>query len=134
MSSFEIEIKQDFLVEALMNLEEVQRLFEGVSASSNFKAGVEKMFYVAHNLKGGSLSVGFGEIAEFTNLLETLIIKIKTSKVELSADIVNVLLRSNSRLIEMIKQLQTNFAAKFDNNDYMSDLQSCYVSISSRAS
>lgn len=127
MTSFDLEIKQEFLVEALMNLEEVQALFNKLELSADSKTMLEKMFFVAHNLKGGSLSVGFNEIAEITNMLETLILKIKNDEIQLSPEIITTLLRSNERLVEMLHALQSNFEAHFDNKDFLSDIQSCYV-------
>ena len=127
MGSFELEIKQEFLVEALMNVEEVQALFAKHESTGNSSAILEKMFFVAHNLKGGSLSVGFNEIAELTNNLETLILKVKNDEIKLSPKIISTVLRSNLRLVEMLQTLQANFSASFDNKDFMSDIQSCYV-------
>ena len=127
MTSFELEIKQEFLIEALMNLSEVQALFAKLEQSADSKVILDKMFFVAHNLKGGSLSVGFNEIAEFTNPLETLILKIKNEEVALSKQVLVTLLRSNERLVEMLRALQSNFDARFDNQNYLSEIQNCYV-------
>ena len=130
MTSFELEVKQEFLVEALMNLSQVQALFDNFDSSADSKAWLDKMFFVAHNLKGGSLSVGFNEIAGITNHLETLILKIKNDEIQLSPQILKTIMRSNDRLVEMLHVLQNDFGAHFDNQKYLTEIQSCYVKTS----
>lgn len=130
MTDFELEVKQEFLVEALMNLSEVQALFDKLDEASSNKAWLEKMFFVAHNLKGGSLSVGFAEIALITNQLETLIMKIKNDEIRLSPQILSTIMRTNDRLVEMLHVLQKDFEAHFDNQNFLTEIQSCYVKTS----
>lgn len=130
MTSFELEVKQEFLVEALMNLSEVQALFDNLDKSSDSKAWLEKMYFVAHNLKGGSLSVGFNEVAGITNLLEALVLKLKNNEVQLSPQVLTTIMRSNDRLVEMLHMLQKDFEAHFDNQKYLTDIQSCSVKTS----
>ena len=127
MTSFELEVKQEFLIEALMNLSEVRVLFEKLGPATDSKAWLDKMFFVAHNLKGGSLSVGFDEIAGITNQLETLILKLKNDEIQVSPKILSTIVRSNERLVEMLQVLQKDFKAHFDNQKYVSDIQSCYM-------
>lgn len=130
MTSFELEVKQEFLVEALTNLSEVQALFDKLDQASSNKAWLEKMFFVAHNLKGGSLSVGFDEIAVITNQLEALILKIKNDEIGLSPVILSTIMRTNERLVEMLRVLQKDFEAHFDNQNFLTEIQSCYVKTS----
>lgn len=127
MTSFELEVKQEFLVEALTNLSEVQALFEKLDPAADTKAWLEKMFFVAHNLKGGSLSVGFDEVAGITNQLETLVLKIKNDEIKLSPEVLSTIMRSNDRLVEMLHILQKDFEAHFDNQKYLTEIQSCFV-------
>lgn len=127
MTSFELEVKQEFLVEALTNLSEVRALSEKLGPATDSKVWLEKMFFVAHNLKGGSLSVGFDEVAGMTNQLETLILKIRNGEIQLSPQILSTIVRSNERLDEMLHVLQKDFKAHFDNHKYVSDIQNCYV-------
>lgn len=130
MTSFELEVKQEFLVEALTNLSEVQALFDKLDQASSRKAWLEKMFFVAHNLKGGSLSVGFSEIALITNQLEALILKIKNDEIELLPAVLSTIMRTNARLVEMLRMLQKDFKAQFDNQKFLTEIQSCYVKTS----
>ncbi|MCB0363180.1 MAG: Hpt domain-containing protein [Bdellovibrionales bacterium] len=73
MDDFENEIKIDFINEALINLEEAEGSFMELETSAEPKPLLEKIFRLAHNLKGGSRAVGFGDVAEFTHQLENLV-------------------------------------------------------------
>jgi two-component system, chemotaxis family, sensor kinase CheA len=100
VDEFELEIKKEFINEALMNLEEVEGSFMELESSADPKPLLDKIFRLAHNLKGGSRAVGFGGVAEFTHQLESLVLKIQKGEVGLSSQIVTLLLRSNDRLVE----------------------------------
>ena len=123
MEDFEAEIKKDFLNEALMNLEEVESSFMELESASDTKPLLDKIFRLAHNLKGGSRAVGFGEVAEFTHQLESLVLKLQKGEIALSSDIVTILLRSNDRLVEMLTALKADLSATSDNSDLLSDIQ-----------
>ncbi|MES2803615.1 MAG: chemotaxis protein CheA [Bdellovibrionota bacterium] len=123
MDDFELEIKKEFLNEALMNLEEVEGSFMELESASDTKPLLDKIFRLAHNLKGGSRAVGFGDVAEFTHELESLVLKIQKGEIGLSSEVITTLLHSNDRLVEMLSELKVNLTATFDNSDIIADLQ-----------
>lgn len=123
MDDFEIELKKDFLNEALMNLEEVESCFMELESSSETKPLLDKIFRLAHNLKGGSRAVGFPDVAAFTHELESLVLKIQKSEIELSTVVTTLLLRSNDRLVEMLVQLKDDLSATFDNAELITEIQ-----------
>lgn len=122
MDDFDLEIKREFINEALMNLEETEGSFMELENSSDPKTLLDKIFRLAHNLKGGSRAVGFGDIAEFTHELENLVQKIRRDEIQLNPQIVTTLLRSNDRLVEMLSELKGNMEAKFNNADLIADI------------
>ena len=75
MDDLELELKRDFTDEALMNLEEAESAFMELEGSTEPRELLEKIFRLAHNLKGGSRAVGFGDVAEFTHELENLVLR-----------------------------------------------------------
>lgn len=123
MDDFELEIKKEFLGEAIMNLEEVEGSFMELESASDPKPLLDKIFRLAHNLKGGSRAVGFSDVAEFTHELENLVLKIQKGEIPLSSEIITTLLQSNDRLVEMMSELKGNLAATFDNSDLILELQ-----------
>lgn len=122
MDEFDLEIKREFINEALMNLEETEGSFMELESSADPKTLLDKIFRLAHNLKGGSRAVGFGDIAEFTHELENLVQKIRRDEILLNPQIVTTLLRSNDRLVEMLSELKGNMEAKFNNADLIADI------------
>ena len=123
MDDFELEIKTEFLNEALMNLEEVEGSFMELESASDTKPLLDKIFRLAHNLKGGSRAVGFGEVAEFTHQLESLVLKIQKGEVSLTRNIITTLLKSNDRLVEMLTGLKADMAATFDTSDLLQEIK-----------
>jgi two-component system chemotaxis sensor kinase CheA len=123
LDDFELEIKKDFLSEALMNLEEVEGCFMELESSAETKPLLDKIFRLAHNLKGGSRAVGFPDVAAFTHELESYVLKIQKGEIALSTPVTTLLLRSNDRLVEMLVKLKDDVAATFDNTELINEIQ-----------
>lgn len=123
MDDLELELKKDFIDEALLNLEEAENAFMELEGSPNPIPLLEQIFRLAHNLKGGSRAVGFGDVAEFTHELENLVLKIQKSEVNLTSEMVTTLLKSNDRLVEMLTQLKSDMNAQFQNGDLIAELK-----------
>lgn len=122
MDDFELELKNDFINEALLNLEEAESAFMDLESSEDRKPLLELIFRLAHNLKGGSRAVGFAEVAEFTHHLENLVLKIQKEEVPFSRQLVTTLLLSNDRLVEMLSSLKADLSAHFDNQDLIAEI------------
>lgn len=123
MDDFELELKKEFIGEALMNLEEAEQAFMELETSSNPSELLNKIFRLAHNLKGGSRAVGFGDVAEFTHQLENLVLKLKEGVIALSAANVTTLLKSNDRLAQMLSALKEDLEARCNNDDLIAEIQ-----------
>lgn len=64
---------------------------------------INAIFRAAHSIKGGSGTFGFTNISDFTHVMETLLDEMRDGRRQVSADAVNVLLRSVDVLREMLK-------------------------------
>lgn len=124
VDDFDREIKTEFINEALGGLEESEGAFLELESTSDTGPLLDRIFRLAHNLKGGSRAVGFSDVAEFTHQLENLVLKIQKGGVQLTSDVVSTLLRSNDRLIEMLSGLRDNMDARFQNGDLISEIES----------
>lgn len=122
MDDFECEIKNEFISEALLNLEESESSFMELEGASDPKPLLDKIFRLAHNLKGGSRAVGFGDVAEFTHQLENLVLKIQQGEVQLTSDVVTTLLKANDRLVEMLTGLKKDLTLSFNNADLLNEI------------
>lgn len=114
MDEFEIEIKKDFLNEAKDLLDSTEQSFLQLERDPDNKSLVEAIFRFAHNLKGSSRAVGFGQIAELTHVAENLVLGLKEGRIPVTSQIVSILLDFNDKAREMIEGLQEDMDATFE--------------------
>ncbi|MGH8150757.1 MAG: Hpt domain-containing protein, partial [Steroidobacteraceae bacterium] len=67
---------------------------------------INTIFRVAHSIKGGSATFGFGEIASFTHSLETLLDELRGNRLAVSDTLSNLLLRSVDVMRDMLRAVQ----------------------------
>lgn len=114
MDEFELELKQDFLTEASQLLDDSEQAFLNLESDKDNPELLDGIFRLAHNLKGTSRAVGFGQVAEFTHEMENLILKIKNREIVVTDHIVTVLLECNDHLRYMIDALKDDMEAHLD--------------------
>ena len=116
MEDFERELKEDFLEESLQLLEDSEQAFLALEDDNDSTDLLDQIFRLAHNLKGTSRAVGFGEVAEFTHEMENLILKLKTGEMQVNDFVVTILLECNDHITHMINTLRDDIEATFDND------------------
>ncbi len=124
MDEFELEIKKDFLNEARELLHTTENSFLALEKNPQDKNLLDAIFRFAHNLKGTSRAVGFGQIAELTHAAENLLLSIKEGKVEVSDEVVSTLLMFNDQVREMIEGLSDNIEAEFEFSELLVQIES----------
>ncbi len=122
MDDFEKEVKLDFLTEALQLLDDSEQAFLALEGDKNNADLMNQIFRLAHNLKGTSRAVGFGDVAEFTHEFENLILKIKEGQVEISDGVVSLLLECNDHVSVMIRMLNMDLNSTFDSKEIISKI------------
>lgn len=105
MSSPMDEILGIFCEEVTGNIEELERLFLELRLDSD-AAAFKTVFRIAHNIKGSSKSVGMGNMGRVTHELETLLIKLGDGRIDLSPEILNVLLVGVDSLKALLSRAQ----------------------------
>ncbi len=123
MDEFEIELKRGFLEEATQLLADAEQCFLGLEANPHDTALLEKIFRLAHNLKGSSKAVGFDQLGSFTHEFESFFLKIKNKQIQTSPEVVSLLLRCNDQIRVMVEGLKEDLAAQFDLNELLTELQ-----------
>jgi two-component system, chemotaxis family, sensor kinase CheA len=63
---------------------------------------IATIFRVAHSIKGGAATLGFGDIASFTHTLETLLDELREQRMKVTNTLSDLLLRSVDIMREMI--------------------------------
>lgn len=122
MDEFEKEVKTDFLFEATQLLNDAEQAFLALEGNKDNPDLMNEIFRLAHNLKGTSRAVGFGDVAEFTHEWENLILKIKEGKIAVTDSIVSLLLECNDHVSIMIKMLTMDMDSKFDSKEIIAKI------------
>jgi len=122
MDDFEKELKQIFLAEAGQLLVDAEQCFLSLESSPKDSNLLDKIFRLAHNLKGSSKAVGFDEMGAFTHELESLLLKLKSGDLLVQSSTVSLLLRSNDHLCKMVQALNADLGAKFDSAQLIEEI------------
>lgn len=122
MDDFEAEIKSEFLNEASDLLQNIEKSFLELETDPTNSVLIDMIFRFAHNLKGTSRAVGFGQIAEVTHKAENLLLEIKQEKIHASGHVVSVLLSFNDKVREMVEGLKQSLDATFECHDLLVEL------------
>lgn len=124
MDDFEKEVKLDFLTEALQLLDDSEQAFLALESDKHNADLMNQIFRLAHNLKGTSRAVGFGDVAEFTHEFENLILQLKEGKLEITDGIVSLLLECNDHVSVMIRMLNMDLNSRFDSKEIIEKILS----------
>jgi len=67
---------------------------------------INTIFRVAHSIKGGSATFGFGDVASFTHTLETLLDELREQRMAVTVTLSDLLLRSVDVMRAMLRAVQ----------------------------
>lgn len=123
MEDFERELKVGFLDEAAQSVADVEQCFLSLETDPNNADNLNKIFRLAHNLKGSSKAVGFDQFGAFTHEFETFILKVKNGELPATPSVVNLLLRANDFVSHMIEGLKNNLEAQFGTEELLNELR-----------
>ncbi len=123
MDDFEKELKIGFLEEAAGLIADAEQCFLHLEKEHENPSTIEKIFRLAHNLKGSAGAVGFQDLAKFTHTLESLLLKVKNKEKRIDAPMIDLLLACNDRLNQIVSGLKADLEAKFDNTDLLSRIE-----------
>ncbi len=102
------EITEIFLEESLEGLDTMETGLLGLERGEADSEIMNDIFRAAHSIKGGAGTFGFMDVSEFTHGVETLLDEMRAGDRDVTADAVQLLLRSVDRLRAMMDEIQTN--------------------------
>lgn len=123
MDDFEKELKLGFLDEAIQAIEEVEQSFLVLESNPQDKGVLDKIFRLAHNLKGSSKAVGFDQMGAFTHEFESLMLKLKNGELNVKSSTINLMLRCNDFIRNMIGSLKDNLETQFDISELIAEIE-----------
>ncbi len=95
------ELLKDFFSEAEQQVETLESNILVLENDPTNSDAVDEIFRAAHTLKGGSATVEMTELAEFTHAVEDVLDELRSNTIQISEDIIDVLLSS----IDIIKAM-----------------------------
>jgi len=95
------ELLKDFFSEAEQQVENLESNILVIENDPTNHEAIDEIFRAAHTLKGGSATVEMNELSAFTHAVEDLLDEIRSDKVSVTEDVVDVLLSS----IDIIKAM-----------------------------
>lgn len=96
-----------FFEESLEGLDAMEAELLNLEPGNEDMETINTIFRAAHSIKGGSGTFGFTSVSDFTHVLETLLDQIRDGQRALTAEHVNLLLKSVDCLRGMLAALQT---------------------------
>lgn len=122
MEEFEKELKLGFLDEAEQAVSDTEQCFLALETNPEDEENLNKIFRLAHNLKGSSKAVGFDEFGAFTHEFESFILKVKNGELKTTPQVINLLLRANDHIGLFISELKSNLDARLDSKTLIHEL------------
>ena len=93
---------QVFFDEADEHLASMESLLLGMDPSCPQQEDLHAVLRAAHSIKGGAATFGFADMADLTHVLEGLLDEVRRGTRDLSADMVDVILRAKDALLGML--------------------------------
>lgn len=122
MSDFEKELQEGFLVEAAQLLNDAEQCFLTLESDPNDRPTIEKIFRLAHNIKGSSKAVGFDSLSAFTHEFESFLLKCKEGEISISPETISLLLKCNDHIKNFVGMLAKDATAVPDGSAIIAEL------------
>jgi two-component system chemotaxis sensor kinase CheA len=123
MDDFEKELKVGFLEEASQLLTDAEQCFLVLESNPNDGAMLDKIFRLAHNLKGSSKAVGFEDIGVFTHRLESFLLQLKNGQLQIRSETISLLLTCNDHIRTMVETLKGNLDARIESGELIERIE-----------
>jgi two-component system chemotaxis sensor kinase CheA len=122
MDDFEIELRQGFLEEAEQLLADVEQCFLSLETNPGDGPTLDKIFRLAHNLKGSAKAVGFEDVGVFAHKFESFLLKIKSGEIPGNSTVVSLCLSCNDFFVKSIASLKADMNTKIDGSDLVAQM------------
>ncbi|MGD9993607.1 MAG: chemotaxis protein CheA [Salinivirgaceae bacterium] len=96
--------REKFVEEANDLINELEKVLLELESQPNNAELIQQIFRVMHSLKGGSAMFGFNKMDKFTHHLENIYDLIRTNKLAINNDILNITLASVDHLRSLVQE------------------------------
>lgn len=113
--------KLKFLEEAADLVEDLEKILLSVENNGIGVESVEQIFRVMHTIKGSSSMFGFDAISEFTHELETIYDLVRTGKMQITKEILDITLASIDHIRALLEDDHLSNAQNKQNHQILTD-------------
>jgi len=114
---------QVFFEEAVENLDRMEQQLLEINIESADDEELNSIFRCAHSVKGGAATFGFGDVAELTHQMETLLDKLRRHELAPTAAMVDVLLQSGDALRAQLARHQGAGGPELDTVELLASIR-----------
>ena len=118
------ELLKDFFAEAEQQVETLESNILVIESDPSNHEAVDEIFRAAHTLKGGSATVEFNELSEFTHKVEDVLDEIRSDRLQVTEDIIDILLTSIDVIKAMLEARQNGSVYEEDVSELVAKLES----------
>lgn len=120
------ELLKDFFAEAEQQVETLESNILIIENDPNNHEAVDEIFRAAHTLKGGSATVEMTELSAFTHKVEDVLDEIRSDRLSVDEDVVDVLL-SSIDVIKAMLETRANGSVYSENIDSLVESLKRYI-------
>jgi two-component system chemotaxis sensor kinase CheA len=114
MEDMESAIRKTFLDEATQLLQEAEQSFLLLEAAPHDMQNLDRIFRIAHNIKGSAKAVQLDELGSFVHEMESMLLRLKKGELAVDSDAVDLLLHCHDLLINWIERLHQNYQSTIE--------------------
>ena len=114
------ELLRDYFSECEQMVDNLESNILVIETDPSNRDAIDEIFRAAHTLKGNSAAVEFSEIAHFAHTMEDLLDEVRGGKVQVTGDIVDVLLSALDVIKAMLESRQNGGAPYAESTDEIS--------------
>lgn len=118
------ELLKDFFAEAEQQVETLESNILVIESDPSNHEAVDEIFRAAHTLKGGSATVEMNELSEFTHKVEDVLDEIRSDRLQVTEDIIDILLTSIDVIKAMLEARQNGSVYQEDVSELVEKLES----------
>ena len=118
------ELLKDFFAEAEQQVEQLESNILVIENDPQNHEAIDEIFRAAHTLKGGSATVEMNELSHFTHSVEDVLDEIRSDRVQIDEDVVDILLTSIDVIKAMLEARQNGSVYEEDINSILEKLHS----------
>lgn len=102
------QLKKDFVDEITFMLESCEESYLKLEQPELRAEEIDKIFRLAHSIKGSGAALGFTDLATFAHLVEDCLSLLRDNISLIESDIISLLLKTSDALKEKIENIKTN--------------------------